>query len=46
MSIPANLYTKIHEWVSIEGEVATVGITHFAQKGLETSFMLKLWIKL
>jgi glycine cleavage system H protein len=35
MSIPANLkYTKDHEWVSIEGEVATVGITHFAQKEL------------
>ena len=35
MSIPANLkYTKDHEWVSIEGDVATVGITHFAQKDL------------
>ena len=35
MSIPANLkYTKDHEWVSIEGDVATVGITHFAQKEL------------
>ena len=35
MNIPANLkYTKDHEWVSIEGEVATVGITHFAQKEL------------
>ena len=35
MSIPANLkYTKDHEWVSIEGNVATVGITHFAQKEL------------
>jgi glycine cleavage system H protein len=32
MSIPANLkYTKEHEWVSIEGDVATVGITDFAQ---------------
>ena len=32
MSIPANLkYTKDHEWVSIEGDIATVGITHFAQ---------------
>ena len=32
MSIPSNLkYTKDHEWVSIEGDVATVGITHFAQ---------------
>jgi glycine cleavage system H protein len=35
MSVPANLkYTKDHEWVSIEGDVATVGITHFAQKEL------------
>ena len=35
MSIPANLkYTKDHEWVSFEGDVATVGITHFAQKEL------------
>jgi glycine cleavage system H protein len=35
MSIPANLkYTKDHEWVSIDGDIATVGITHFAQKEL------------
>ena len=35
MNIPENLkYTKDHEWVSIDGEVATVGITHFAQKEL------------
>jgi glycine cleavage system H protein len=35
MNIPANLkYTKDHEWVSIEGDIATVGITHFAQKEL------------
>jgi glycine cleavage system H protein len=33
--IPANLkYTKDHEWVSIEGDIATVGITHFAQSEL------------
>ena len=32
MNIPENLkYTKDHEWVSIEGDVATVGITDFAQ---------------
>jgi len=31
-SIPAELkYTKDHEWVRIEGDVATVGITDFAQ---------------
>jgi glycine cleavage system H protein len=35
MNVPANLkYTKDHEWVSIEGDVATIGITHFAQKEL------------
>lgn len=35
MNIPSNLkYTKDHEWVSIEGDIATVGITHFAQKEL------------
>jgi glycine cleavage system H protein len=32
MNIPANLrYTKDHEWVSLEGNVATIGITDFAQ---------------
>ena len=32
MSIPTNLkYTKDHEWVSIDGDVATIGITDFAQ---------------
>lgn len=32
MNIPANLlYTKEHEWVKIEGEVATIGITDYAQ---------------
>ena len=35
MNIPTYLkYTKDHEWVSIEGDVATVGITDFAQKEL------------
>ena len=35
MNVPGNLkYTKDHEWVSIDGDVATVGITHFAQKEL------------
>ena len=35
MNIPANLkYTKDHEWVLIEGDVATIGITDFAQKEL------------
>ncbi|MBX2901131.1 MAG: glycine cleavage system protein GcvH [Cyclobacteriaceae bacterium] len=32
MSIPANLkYTKDHEWIKIDGTIATVGITDFAQ---------------
>jgi glycine cleavage system H protein len=32
MNIPSDLkYTKDHEWVRIEGDVATVGITDFAQ---------------
>jgi len=32
MSIPAELkYTKDHEWVRLDGDIATVGITHFAQ---------------
>ena len=35
MNIPTNLkYTKDHEWISVEGDVATVGITDFAQKEL------------
>jgi glycine cleavage system H protein len=32
MSIPAELqYTAEHEWIKIDGDIATVGITHFAQ---------------
>jgi len=32
MNVPSNLkYTKDHEWIIIEGDVATVGITDFAQ---------------
>ena len=35
MSIPENLmYTAEHEWVTIEGAVASVGITDFAQQAL------------
>jgi glycine cleavage system H protein len=35
MNIPTNLkYTKDHEWISLEDDIATVGITHFAQKEL------------
>jgi glycine cleavage system H protein len=32
MNIPAGLkYTKEHEWVKVDGDVATIGITDFAQ---------------
>lgn len=35
MNFPANLkYTKEHEWVLIDGDVATVGVTDFAQSEL------------
>ncbi len=35
MNIPNNLkYTKDHEWIAIDGEIATVGITDFAQREL------------
>ena len=35
MNIPADLkYTKDHEWIKIEDNVATVGITDFAQSEL------------
>ncbi|PIA81665.1 glycine cleavage system protein H [Gaetbulibacter sp. 4G1] len=35
MNIPSELkYTKDHEWISIEGDVATIGITDFAQSEL------------
>lgn len=35
MSIPADLkYTADHEWVRVQGDVATIGITHFAQDQL------------
>ena len=36
MNAPKELkYTKDHEWVRVEGEIATVGITDFAQKELD-----------
>ena len=35
MNIPNKLkYTKDHEWISIDGDIATVGITDFAQREL------------
>ena len=35
MNFPSNLrYTKDHEWVSLDGNIATIGITDFAQREL------------
>jgi len=35
MNFPAELkYTKDHEWVSVDGDTATIGITEFAQQEL------------
>ncbi|OGN82054.1 MAG: glycine cleavage system protein H [Chloroflexi bacterium GWC2_70_10] len=35
MSVPDDLrYSKEHEWVRLQGDVATIGITHFAQDQL------------
>ena len=43
MNIPSQLlYTKDHEWVKIEGDTATVGITDFAQSQLGDIIFLEL----
>lgn len=35
MNLPTDLkYTKDHEWVKIEGDIATIGVTDFAQSEL------------
>lgn len=35
MAFPENLhYTKDHEWILLEGDIATIGITDYAQKEL------------
>jgi glycine cleavage system H protein len=35
MNFPADLrYTKDHEWIKLEGNIATIGITDFAQREL------------
>jgi glycine cleavage system H protein len=35
MNFPSNLrYTKDHEWISMDGNIATIGITDFAQHEL------------
>ncbi len=52
MNIPSELkYTKDHEWIRIEGDIATVGITDFAQGELgdivyvEVETLMKHWKK-
>ena len=38
MAVPSEFkYSKEHEWVKIENNVATIGITEYAQKELEDS---------
>jgi glycine cleavage system H protein len=35
MSYPADFkYTKEHEWIKVDGKVASIGITHYAQESL------------
>jgi len=35
MNFPENLkYTKDHEWLSLDGDIATIGVTDFAQREL------------
>lgn len=35
MNVPADLkYTKTHEWIKLEGDLATMGITDYAQSEL------------
>lgn len=41
--IPKNLkYSKTHEWINVEGEIATVGITDYAQSELSDMVFLEL----
>jgi glycine cleavage system H protein len=43
MESPANRrYTKTHEWVSLDGDVATIGVTDFAQSELGDITYLEL----
>lgn len=43
MSIPANLkYTEEHEWVRMEGDIATVGVTDHAQEELSDVVFVEL----
>ncbi len=43
MSLPSNLkYTSDHEWIALEGDVATVGITNHAQEELTDIVFVEL----
>jgi glycine cleavage system H protein len=43
MNIPADLrYNPTHEWVRLEGDIATVGITHHAQEELTDVVFVEL----
>ena len=43
MNTPANLrYTKTHEWVRVKGDVATFGITYYAQEELSEIVFVEL----
>jgi glycine cleavage system H protein len=43
MSVPNDLkYTKTHEWVRVSGEIATIGITDYAQSELGDIVYLEL----
>lgn len=43
MSVPDSLhYTSDHEWISIDGDIATLGITHHAQEELSDVVFVEL----
>jgi glycine cleavage system H protein len=43
VNVPANLkYTKEHEWVKVDGKIATVGITDYAQSELGDIVFIEL----
>ena len=44
MSVPENLlYTKDHEWVRIDNDIATIGITDYAQGELGDIIFIELY---
>ncbi len=47
MNIPNNLkYTKDHEWITVEGNIGTIGVTDYAQGELAMLFLLILILHL